>query len=488
MASSGSAVGSHLEDDLAISDSDDSAGVNHWPELPRPAPPHHPSLVPHHGAHQSPSTTCGKRSAEDTPDSAAGVCQFPAAKSAKNTPPDCGKPPACPPLPANSAPPVASSRLPSALPAFAPRDSYVKLAFTGTPSSEVKLRWLSEVTTAFHLQRDAAEVKMSALTSRFVYVSRLRTDILERIQSGEFLSLPLVPQDSQERPRKYPQYILTRYPVDVDHRLAEQYKGVYSARRFIQNGSPINRIVIVWSLPDPPPDTITFDFLPVLPPCEVRRLNDDRPWCFRCWGIGHISRYCSASPKCAWCAGAHESRECVLRRQPQHTSATTSTTAPPPPPDPSRWKCPRCLQTGVNVWHGCARRQPQPSGPASTPPPPPSMPVPSVPSSSQPDAALRKLVASLQVRCTALEERFASIDARIDSLVTAHTATAARLSNLAETQEVLASTVSVLAEKVDAVVDRLEKLFEVLPTSGQSSQSRASSSTRRSPPSKRHVR
>ncbi|XP_076058517.1 uncharacterized protein LOC143035533 [Oratosquilla oratoria] len=88
-----------------------------------------------------------------------------------------------------------------ALPAFAPRDKYVKLAFSGNPSTEVKLRWLSIVTKTFHLQRDAAEVKMAALTSRFIYVSRQRTDILDRITTGEFLSLPPLPQDSPERPQ-----------------------------------------------------------------------------------------------------------------------------------------------------------------------------------------------------------------------------------------------------------------------------------------------
>lgn len=488
MASSGSAAGSCLEDDLAMSDAEDSDAANHWPELP-----HHPSLVQQHGAHQSPSSSGGKRLASE-----AGDDLSPAAKTIKVAPAVGSEPPPRPSTAVNGAPPAASLRPVPTLPAFAPRDSYVKLAFGGNPSPEIKLRWLSAVTKAFQLQRDAAEVKMAALTSRFVYVSRQRPDILERITSGEFLSLPLTPQDSPERPRKYPQYLLTRYPVDVDHRLAEQLPGVYSSRRFLQNGSPINRIVIVWSHPEPPPDTIAFDFLPLLPACEVRRLQDDRPWCFRCWGIGHISRYCSASPKCAWCAAAHESRDCAFRREPQPPPASTSTAGPPPasastnkpspPPDTSSWKCPRCLQPGVNVWHGCARRRNQPSDPAAARPPLPPPPAPPAPSSSQSDAALRKAVASLQARCVALEDRFASLDARIDSLVTAQSATASRLSNLVETQQTLASSLSLLTERLDTFAARLEQIFELLPNQSQSSSSRPSSSTLRSPPKKRHFR
>ncbi|XP_045125263.1 uncharacterized protein LOC123512754 [Portunus trituberculatus] len=42
-------------------------------------------------------------------------------------------------------------------------------------------------------------------------------------------------------------------------------------------------------------------------------------------------------------------------------------------------KCPRCLQPGVNVWHGCARRQTQPRGIDSVPPPPLSTRVPPTP-------------------------------------------------------------------------------------------------------------
>ena len=124
---------------------------------------------------------------------------------------------------------------------------------------------MSDVNTAFHLQPDKAEIKIAALTSRFVYISRQGSDILERVKAGEFLPMLVVPQDLPDRPRKFPHFLLTRYPVDVDHRIPEQYSGVYSTRRFLQDGSPINHIVVVWSLSQLPPSTITFDFLPFYP-------------------------------------------------------------------------------------------------------------------------------------------------------------------------------------------------------------------------------
>ncbi|KAG0721090.1 hypothetical protein GWK47_006535 [Chionoecetes opilio] len=65
-------------------------------------------------------------------------------------------------------------------PAFAPRDAYVKLIFEEYPSVDTKLRWLAEVNRAFLLDRELAEVKMSAVTSRFVYISRQRMDIVDR--------------------------------------------------------------------------------------------------------------------------------------------------------------------------------------------------------------------------------------------------------------------------------------------------------------------
>lgn len=79
---------------------------------------------------------------------------------------------------------------------------------------------------------------MAAGTLRFVYTARRRQDIVERVTEGEFLSLVLHVQDSPERPRKYPSYLVTRYPIGVDPSLAMELPGVHSARRFHNIVSP----------------------------------------------------------------------------------------------------------------------------------------------------------------------------------------------------------------------------------------------------------
>lgn len=107
-------------------------------------------------------------------------------------------------------------------PAFAPRAKYVKPLFRGNPTVDMKLRWLSGVTETFQLDRELAEVKMSGVTSRFVYISGQCKDIIERVTNGEFLSLFQDVQDSVERPMKFPTYLITCYPVDVDPSLAKE--------------------------------------------------------------------------------------------------------------------------------------------------------------------------------------------------------------------------------------------------------------------------
>lgn len=142
---------------------------------------------------------------------------------------------------------------------------------------------------------------MASVTSRFVYISRHRPDIVEKVRKGEFMSLCLEVQDSPERPRKYPTFFLTLYPISLDPALAKELLGICTARRYHQNGEAINRLVFTWGLPNPSPESVNFSFLPCLPACRlVRRIIDDQPWCYRCWGFGHISRHCSALEKCGW--------------------------------------------------------------------------------------------------------------------------------------------------------------------------------------------
>lgn len=470
--------------------------MEHW--LPLDA--HLPRCLPHDTAAASASAefvscmpaTSHKRPVDCTSDGSSESLS-PAPKTPKNTSSwsEAVPPSSLPPLPTSPRQPSLARELSSASPAFAPRADYLKLAFQGSPSVDTKIRWLTEVNRTFHLDRHLAEVKMAAAQSRFVYISRRRQDIVDRAVKGEFLSLCLEVQDSPERPRKYPSYFLTRYPIGVEPSLAKQLHGVHSARRFLQNGVPLNRLVVTWSLLDPPPPTVAFDFLPCLPACELRRLKDDQPWCFRCWGVGHISRYCSAaSGKCAWCAADHDSRTCPHRapRPPPPTSTSAAEQHAPPPPDTSHWKCPRCHQQGVNVWHGCARKV-KPVAPPLAPPrrttsqqlPHAARPIGS-PAVSQPasesaqDLALREAVNTMMSRCSTFASRFDAIEARFDAME-------AKFSGFVEAQQAVVTTLTVLTEKMDVLATRLGKLSHLYEESSVLASSAARSQHRDARPS-----
>ena len=338
---------------------------------------------------------------EDSVDSSYVDCLLPVARTAKCVSVQCDVVIAQLSLPRSNASSPAPFQPSSHLPALVPRDECVKLFFNGKLSTDTKLRWLCAVTRTFQLRRGLVEVKMASVTSQFVYIS---TEL-----SLVSFCLSLIPQDSPEKPRKYPSYIITRFPVGVDPNLAQIHPGVYSARRFIQNSSSINHIVVVWCLIDPPPPVISFDFLLCLLPCDVRKLHNDKPWCYKCWSVGHNSRYCLASPKCVVCAADHESNSELLP-----LTATFSTSELPPLGNTSRWKCPRYLQPEVNVWHGCARRQSPTSASATTPPPPPppltTQSAPLTNPASPLDLDLRKSVDSLMVRCKALQNCFTNLE------------------------------------------------------------------------------
>ena len=136
---SGPASVAEVEADLTMSDDDN--GTEQWPPLD----------TLRHPPHSAAAST--KQGMDQNCDVASGALTSPATKTV-------------PLLPTVNAP------------AFAPKNDYIKLAFKENSSSEVKLRWLNDVTKAFHLDRDLAEVKMSAVTSRFVYISRCRNDIV----------------------------------------------------------------------------------------------------------------------------------------------------------------------------------------------------------------------------------------------------------------------------------------------------------------------
>ncbi|XP_050689903.1 uncharacterized protein LOC126982121 [Eriocheir sinensis] len=420
-----------LEADLALSD-EDAMDHDDWP------PPRLASQVPLSGkrpishdtdSNSEPSSPAAKASKQrGSSDSRDTI-------SAQNSSP----PPPQPLMDSSRDAPLLSA---SHLPAFAPRVDYVKLLFKDNPTVDLKLRWLSEVTRNFQLDRDQAEVKMAAITSRFVYVSRRRTDVIDSVTSGEFLSLTLELQDSPERPRKFPTYLLARYPVCADPALAKELPGIYSARRFYQNGSPLPRLVVTWSLPEPLPPSVSFSFLPCLPPSTA------------------------------------------------------------PPPDTSLWKCPCCHQAGVNVWQGCARHQPKVAPAASrpphpAPPPPPSLPaaprVSSATSDSPQVTALRDAVASLKTQVSAFNERFEALTTCLNTLVAKQATLETTLNSLVESQQVVIASIATITEKLSSVTPLLTSLPALArdPPSPSAAPGRArataTSSSARRPP-KGHAR
>ena len=148
-----------VEQDLVLSDDDVENNLieDHWPRL---ASSKFQTLLP---VGTTPSLMehtpiSNKRCMEHDTDSSNDPSS-PAAKTTK-----------CDEYVNRSQPQPAIKKLPTlatklALPAFAPRAEYVKLLFRENPGVNVKLRWLSEVVKMFSLDRDLAEVKMSAVTS-----------------------------------------------------------------------------------------------------------------------------------------------------------------------------------------------------------------------------------------------------------------------------------------------------------------------------------
>ena len=54
---------------------------------------------------------------------------------------------------------------------------------------ETKLRWLSEVNKGFKLDRSLVEVKIFAVTSRFMYISKSRTAVIDSMTDERGISV-----------------------------------------------------------------------------------------------------------------------------------------------------------------------------------------------------------------------------------------------------------------------------------------------------------
>ncbi|MPC52766.1 hypothetical protein E2C01_046643 [Portunus trituberculatus] len=196
------------------------------------------------------------------------------------------------------------------IPAFASREDYVKLMFVEDPGVNIKLRWLTEITRAFNLDRELAEIKMSAETSRFVYVSRKRQDIVKSTEAG--------------LDRKFSSFLVTRYPVEVEPDLSKELPGVHNARRFRQN-------------------VFCHVYLP------ARSIN----WIMtnqRVTDVGESVIYPDTVLLQSAVLGVHDSRSCQHRDPPLLPSPVTEGRAERPITPPielaSKWRCPRCQEPG----------------------------------------------------------------------------------------------------------------------------------------------
>lgn len=150
MEYSGPASISAVEADLALSDDEDITD-QHWPPMDLntqcfgPTPWQPQVDVPPSATQPSTSTKRPMDQTSNTSDSSS-----PAPKSSRHIEPPHPTAPISSP---SSYDPHNSSRAGLVPPAFAPRTDYVKLIFCASPAVDTKLRWLSDVTKAFHLDR-----------------------------------------------------------------------------------------------------------------------------------------------------------------------------------------------------------------------------------------------------------------------------------------------------------------------------------------------
>ncbi|XP_050687046.1 proteoglycan 4-like [Eriocheir sinensis] len=203
---------------------------------------------------------------------------------------------------------------------------------------------------------------------------------------------------------------------------------------------------------------------------------------------------------------SHDSRTCPHSTPSQPTSADGASTSKQPSlstADTSVWKCPRCHEPGVNVWHGCASRSPAAVSVVNALPPalhtsrqaPPPRPRAGATSHSSatttPESpqvtALREAVAKLTARCTAIEARFEAIDARFAAIeagmasIRAEQVAAGRTLDMpVESNQALVATVTTFSERLDNIAASFEKLSARFPEDPPRRPPRGSSLT--SPP------
>ena len=260
MDSLGLDAASLVEGDLALSEDEVSIDVDDWPEL-RPKAPK-TSLSPHHASQQSAPFSSTKRPADYSSDSNADSEQ-PHTK--------------LPSVPLLLMICLSLSLLcllwPPVLPLIPLLDVQLSRPVMSTSSlCLMELRLQTRSCGGYLTSRKHSSCSVTLQRSRWppsppgssTSHDNVRTSSAESrlVIFCHCHSLCKIHQRGHEN---YP----TIYSLATPSMLTQARQRVYSARRFLQDGSPINRIVIVWSLPEPLPSSIYFDFLPCLPACDA---------------------------------------------------------------------------------------------------------------------------------------------------------------------------------------------------------------------------
>lgn len=264
--------------------------------------------------------------------------------------------------------------------AFAPRDQFVRLAFPQATSTEHKLRWTAAVHRELNLDRSQRLIRVASIRSPFVYVARSLSQEIQRMLDGDFASVQLQRMDVPVRQPRLPEYLVTKFPKELDISVAYELEGVATARRVHHylTGDPLNRIYITWNKTHPPPATFSFPGTEAFsPPPKIDPANPRQVQCYKCWQYGHIAKHCSSPQTCAWCSENHWSRECPHQKEavdadnaaqpPANDDSDPNIITEPTPPKMllhPKFKCPRCHTPGVPIWHtGCPAK---PAAPALT--------------------------------------------------------------------------------------------------------------------------
>ena len=125
------------------------------------------------------------------------------------------------------------------------------------------------------------------------------------------LSCSLGVHDSSELSRKFAMHVPLQDALLLflqSSSIAQRYTGDIQRSSIPPKSTPINQIVVTWSLPQPSLPSIAFSYIPCLISCDFRTMKDEQAWCYRCRSIGHITSYCFGTEQCSYCSDYQDSK------------------------------------------------------------------------------------------------------------------------------------------------------------------------------------